>query len=548
MNNIELDDLRKKILLFNEMYEKGQPLVTDIVYDFYKKKLAILEAKENMKISEYVGTKTLNQPLPHLFPILSLEHEFGADSIEKFIQRMNKTLNPFPLIAELKIDGVSLIAKYIHGKIQYLKTRGNGILGEDISYLIPYLPIPNQIYLKEELEIRFEGYFDKTIKNARNAAAGILFKKNIDTIKLAHLKLTPHNLYSKHQIWNSYNELREIFFKMHLIPIFPFAQCNSIEECKEFFDRIDQEKKSLPFEIDGIVFKVNSFKSQEILGNSSKAPKFAFAIKFENSFNISEILNIEFKVGRTGKIIPVAKIQEVTIKNRKISNATLNNLNFLKSKQFAIKDIVKLEMAGEVIPKITEIIEKSNNTTTIPTRCPCCQSNLVENSCLESWECEEQRINKIIYFASKPCMNIKNLGEAQIETFVKEKIIKYPHDLYSLKNNIKKLTYTPTWLGTKFLENLIKAIENSAYVTIETFLISCGLPYLAKQTVLKVIQQFTNIENFLNSSEEELSFLGPKKALELYTAKEKEKFWIEKTLPFLKINQSPSNYSLFDFS
>ncbi|WP_342262037.1 hypothetical protein [Alphaproteobacteria bacterium endosymbiont of Tiliacea citrago] len=541
-----LKDLRLKILKFNEAYEKGSPIVDDFVYDFYKKKLEILEQNEKIKISENVGSKAL-EPSSHLFPILSLNHDFGKNSIDGFIKKIEKQIDPFPMVAELKIDGVSVIATYENQKIICLKTRGNGFLGENISHLIPFLNIPNKIYLTEHLEIRFEAYFNKKeFENPRNAAAGILMKKNPDS-KLALLNFAPHNLYSNSLIWNSYIQLREIFYKMHLNCIEPYKVCYNIQDCYQYFEEINLLKNNLSHEIDGVVFKVDSKEKQNVLGSTAKAPKFAFAIKFSNSFNISEITQIDFQVGRLGKITPVATLTPTFINNRSISKATLNNLNDLMKKNFAIGDIVKIEMAGEVIPKITEIIEKSNNLTQIPVLCPSCNTKLIEDFCPNSWNCFQQKLNRLIYFANKNGLNIKNLGEAQIQFFVKENILNYPFDFFMLKQNIYNISYTPNWLAEKSFAKIIESVEKSKYCTLEQFIVSIGLPNIAKTKAKEINLKFKSLENFLNANIKSLKFLGEKNAQSVFEYKEKEKFWINKTFEFLKTDKKYEKVSLFNF-
>lgn len=547
MENFELKELRDKIIEFNRQYEKGTPIVDDAVYDFYKKKLAILENHEKIKISEYVGSFAHSDPVPHLFPILSLDHDFGKDSILKFLKKIEKVTDPFPLVAELKIDGVSVVAKYENGLITNLKTRGNGYFGENISHLIPYLNIPNSIYLNETLEIRFEAFFDKnTVTNPRNAASGILFKKNPDK-NLAFLRFAPHNLYSTQNLWESYSDLRQLFANIHLDCIHPFAICHSLDDCIEYFKKIELLKNDLSHEIDGIVFKVNDKIKQNLLGNTSKSPKFAFAIKFTNSFNISEITNIEFQVGRQGKVTPLAIITTTEIHNRKISKATLNNLNDLKDKGYSVGDIIKIEMAGEVIPKITEVIEKSKNITAIPTTCPSCNSTLKEDICSKEWDCFQQKLNKLIYFASKSCLDIQNLGENQIEFFVLNNILNRPFDFFELKHNINKIQKKPNWLAEKYFYKMVKSIEKSSYTTLEKFITSIGLPNIAKTKAKKIADNFENFENFMNSEIVDLNFLGENNAKAVYNYKEKERLWIQKTASYLKFNQIYRQYSLFNF-
>jgi DNA ligase (NAD+) len=251
-----LEELRKKILEFNEAYERGEPLVDDYVYDFYKKQLEILECGIKTKISDNIGASVYGLKVKHLHKILSLDHSFGKDSIKTAITRLEKTCNPFPIIAELKIDGVSVVVRYKSGNIIKIATRGNGVIGEDITHLKDHLNLPNRIFLNEELEIRFEAYLDRdVIANPRNAVAGMLLKKEPNEL-LKHVKFAPHYLYSQSVLWDSYLQLQGIFERMHL-ELVPHEMCSNVDEACAFFDEIEKKRLNLPFDIDGIVLKVN---------------------------------------------------------------------------------------------------------------------------------------------------------------------------------------------------------------------------------------------------------------------------------------------------
>lgn len=533
----EIDELRKKILNFNEQYEKGTPIVDDYVYDFYKKQLKILEKNEEIQVSNEVGflknEKIENQ---HIKKVLSLDHDFGKNSIEKFVNKIEKKVSGFPFIAEVKIDGVSIIAKYQNGFLKQLKTRGDGTFGEDFTHLKNHINIPDEIYIKEEIEIRFEAYIDKNIiKNARNVVAGMLMKKK-PSENLKYMKLAPHNLYSENFKYETYEELTQIFEKLHLKPIKELAICNNLEEMQHYFEKIEKIKDDLDYEIDGVVFKINDIKKQEILGNTAMAPKHSFAIKFENPFGITIIQDIVFQVTRSGRVTPVAILEETDIKGRKINKATLNNFEDLKKNGYGIGDIVKLEMAGEVIPMIKEIIEKKATCIELPENCPCCDTKLNEDVC-ENEECFDQIVEKLYYFASKPCLNIENLGRKQIEFFVEEKILKYPYDFFELKTNVKKIKKTPSWLAQKSLNNLTEAIEKAKYCNMEQFYTSLGMPNLGKNKTKMLTEIFNTFDDFLNAAEENFIKLGPKIAKNVYEFKEKEKNWIKKTYDYMKINE-----------
>jgi len=550
----QIEQLRKQILEFNRQYEAGTPIVEDAVYDFYKKKLSILEADSRYKISDVIGNTPSEHKAKHLQKILSLQHDFGKQTFCDFVARIEKKASclnssdtrlkteradtfPFPLIAELKVDGVSVVARYEHGKLQRLATRGDGVFGEDITHLAKFLNLPNEIYIKQLVELRFEAYIQKDIlKNPRNAVAGLLLKKDADE-NLKYIHFMPHNLYaSSHEeayhIWPTYLDLRSIFERMHLDLLSYYKVCHSIEDMEEFFDDIEKQKDGLSFEIDGVVFKVNDHSTYPTLGETATAPRYAFAVKFENTFAISTITDIKFQVGRFGRLTPIAEIEETDIKGRKIRRATLNNIDALKAKQYAIGDVVRVEMAGEVIPMITTIIEKTGQIVALPETCPSCSSFLQEDFCINDWNCLAQRKERLCYFASKHGLDISGMGEKQIEFFMQMNMLAYPYDFFEIKNKVNMITHNPSWMGEKALANLLESIEKSRYKSLSSFIISLGMLHIGRAKAELIADKFPNFRDFLSASVEQLQFLGPEIAKDVYIYKQQP--WIAKTFDYMR--------------
>lgn len=536
----EIKNLEEKIEKYNEAYEAGIPLVEDTVYDFYKKKLRILEEQQHkeIKISEKIGPKP-KKGIKHIEEILSLEHDFGKEKIEENVNRIKKKLKEeeiFPMIGEIKIDGVSIVARYENGDLKSIATRGDGKEGEDISELKEHLSIPDKIEIKEKLEIRFEAYIKKTKgENGRNIVAGLLMQKRASR-DLKKIKFAAHNIYSKERIWNTYEELREKLEKMHIETVKPYRVCKNEKEMEEFFEEIEKTREEIECEIDGIVFKINSKDQQERLGNTAKGPKYAFAIKFESEYAITEIKEITYQVGRTGKITPIAEIQEVKLKGSSVKRATLHNMVELKKKQYSKKDIIKVEMAGEVIPYISEIIEKRGEKEEYPTTCPKCGKMLENDICTNEWECIGQRIERLEYFARKEGLNIKGMGTKQIEYLAEEGLVKYPQDFFEIKNKVQKMKKPPKWLGEKGLKNLLDGIEKSRYTTIEKWYNAIGLPNIGKTKAEILGKKYENFEEFLKASKEELEFLGPTISEEVVKYKEKET-WLKEAYKQMKIGE-----------
>jgi|GEM_PF-3437311 len=538
--NQELEDLRAKIRLFNAEYEKGTPLVQDYVYDFYKKRLRILEATYTTKISNEIGPEAQDK-IKHLFPILSLDHDFGLSGFENFLKKMQKNCDPFPFIGELKVDGISIVARYENGFLTTIATRGNGVFGENITHLKNHLALPNEISLTGILDLRCEAYINKNImKNPRNAVAGMLLKKEPD-LNLKFVKFAPHNLYSADEIWQEYTQLRHIFEEIfHLEPISPFKTCQNINEMHEFFENVQKIKDDLDFEIDGTVFKINEKAKQMSLGHTSTAPKYAFAIKFENPFAISKITKIQFQVAKSGRITPVAIVETATIKDRKIQKATLNNFDDLTRNGYAPGDIVKIEMAGEVIPMISEIIEKSAEILELPKTCPSCGSNLKYDNCENGWSCPAQKQERLTYFASKNGLNIQGMGEKQIEFFISQQMLEFPYDFFELKNRANMIKQNPSWLAEKAFSNLLESIEIARYSTLEAWYMSLGLPNIGRTKSQNLASNFPIFGDFLAAKAEDFTFLGPEIAQQIFEYKTREK-WIEKTWSYMKIGQKFEN-------
>ena len=534
----EIEALKSKIIELNKAYEQGTPLVDDHVYDFLKKKLEILEKNTNFNQKAYslIGLKA-QKPIKHFKPILSLNHYFGHESIADNIKRIEKNLDSDSVVfsAELKVDGISLIFSYSNGILTNIATRGNGLLGEDLSHLKNFINVPSVISEKSDLHIRCEAYFDKKdFENPRNAVAGAFLQKKISE-NLFKVKFFAHNLYSDSFSVENYSDLRQCFKNFGFDVIEPFEVTSNLEDLVNYFKKVDSEKASYSFDIDGIVIKVNSMESQKNLGDTKKAPKFAFAVKFENEFAFSNITKIDYFVGRFGKVTPVAFFDEVEINKTKIKKATLHNFNELEKKGYAQKDLIKIEMAGSVIPYISDIIEKKSDFAGLPKKCPSCESDLIGDFCANSWNCLGQKKQKLMWFAGKAGLNIKNMGEKQIDFFVDQEILNYPSDFFKLKLNAKNIKNNPKWLGEKSFKNIISSIEESKKASLTAFFSAIGIPNIGKNKASLVFEKFNNFEDFLSASLEDLAFLGPKISLDVFNFLKEEK-WIKEAYYELEIS------------
>ena len=488
-----------KLRNYNQYYyQKSKPIVTDSEYDQLKRDIIILEneykfLKSDQSPTVNVGfkpSKNFNKAL-HRVPMLSLSNAFSEDDLINFEKKILNFLskkNDFCIsyTAEPKIDGISASLIYKKGKFIKGLSRGDGKEGEDISEnLLTINDIPKQVFSKdfpEEIDIRGEVFIQnsdfKILKekfaNPRNAASGSLRQKNPEDTKKIPLKFIAYTFgFEKGlKINNQFGfleKLREWGFKTNPLNILISGVKNLIKN----YEEIEKKRANLDFDIDGIVYKVNEFALQKRLGFVANAPRWAVAHKFSSNKAISEILDIDIQIGRTGALTPVAKIKPINIGGVLVSNATLHNEDEIERKDIRIGDTVTIERAGDVIPHILSIDISKRPKTSIkfifPNKCPSCGSktikefnkvtkkiDAVRRCSSEGYDCDKISIEKLKHFVSKEAFNIDGLGKKIVEGFWKLKLIKYPQDIFKLDyNKIEKLE---GW-GSLSVENLKYSIN-----------------------------------------------------------------------------------------
>ena len=540
-HTIELSAL-KQLLRFHEYqyYVINEPLISDFEYDQLYQQLLSIESADTSLItvdspSQRVGN-SLNQnfeTLPHLVPMLSLENSYNADDLNDFDRKAKEGAGDTPLqyCVEPKFDGASISLVYENDMLIRACTRGDGVAGEDITQNIKQiksipLSIPLSKYGLQQIEIRGEVIMSKqsfasfneklkekqvaTLANPRNAAAGSLRMKdpkevaerNLDAF-IYHISYvlplknsTPTTLLKSHSgslelLWNlgfrSPQKEKKLF--------------NSIQEVIEFCGVFELERDNLPYDIDGLVIKINDFALQEKLGMTSHHPRWAIAYKFKARQATTILENVEFQVGRTGAVTPVAKLKAVALGGVTVSSISMHNEEYIKEKDLRLGDTVIIERAGDVIPQIVQSIptlRKGNEKMiSFPTQCPACNAPLEKEEAEAVWRCtsatcDAQVVEKMIHFVSKDAMDIKSFGEANIRKFYELGILKTIPQLYVLEfENIGKLE----GFGQKSIDNLKAAIETSKTQPLYRLIYALGIRFVGETTAKTIA---THIKHLLD--------------------------------------------------
>ncbi|HUM33607.1 MAG TPA: NAD-dependent DNA ligase LigA [Bacteroidales bacterium] len=518
-------------------YVKNQPEISDFEFDLLMNELIKLEGQypeyklPNSPTSR-VGSDINNEfaSVPHDYPMLSLGNTYSEGELRDFHNRVKKELELEPeYVCELKFDGISISIKYINGDFVRAVTRGDGTRGDDVSNNVKTIrSIPLKIKdedFPKDIEVRGEIYMSRDIfnmlneqrrqareqefANPRNAAAGSV--KLLNSREVAKRKLDCFFYYAigdelpaKTQ-WESLILLRKWGFKVSE----NIKLCKNFSELIEYINFWDKERKNLPYDIDGIVIKVNSFKQQEILGFTAKTPKWAIAYKFKAEQALTKLLSIDYQVGRTGAVTPVANLEPVWLGGTIVKRASLHNADQIALLGIRIGDMVYIEKGGEIIPKIVgvEAHEPNSEPTKFIEFCPECGTKLIRpegearHFCPNTESCPPQIKGRIEHFISRKAMNIESIGEETVNLLYEAGLVKTPADLYKLnKEQLVKLER----MADKSSENIINSIENSKNVPFERVLYALGIRYVGEATAKKIANIFGNIEKLASASKEKL--------------------------------------------
>lgn len=518
-----------------EYYTLAQPSVSDQEYDRLMLELLKIEEKHPELIdenspSQRVGGKILKEfeKVVHQKPLLSLSNVFNKEEVISFVEKTGNINQE--IVCELKIDGLSVSIIYKNGKLEKAATRGDGIIGEDITVNVKTIKsIP--LFLKDniDLEVRGEIYMSKKVlqeinelrisegkevlKNTRNAAAGSV--RNLDSKITLQRKLDSFiyqivepEKYKLKTHYEALEYLKEMGFKVNP----NIKNLNNIEDIINFIEEWTKKRDSLPYDIDGIVLKVNSFEVQNYLGFTSKYPRWATAYKFPAQEVTTKLKDIIFTVGRTGQITPNAILEPVLVQGSIISKATLHNEKYVIDKEIMVGDIVSIRKAGDVIPEVVEVKKErrtgNEKSFSMITKCPICSAflskkdNAADYFCLNS-KCPAREIEEIIHFVSRKAMNIEGLGEKNIEdlyNFGHLKNITDIYKLFNLKNDIMALE----GYGEKSFNNMVEAIEKSKQNSLEKLLFGLGIKQVGEQTSKFLARKYLNLDIIMKLTFDEL--------------------------------------------
>ncbi len=520
-----------------EYYVLNQSSVSDQEFDRLMEELKSLEEefpslKKKNSPTQRVGGEVQSEfkKIPHKRLMLSLADIFNEDEIRDWDKRIRNALgvDVVEYVGELKIDGLGMSLIYEKGEFQYAVTRGDGVMGEDVTANVITIPsIPMHVKELRPFEVRGEVYMPKAsleaanlqrrlsgeseFANCRNAAAGSI--RNLDPKVAASRKLEGYWYYlvnareldiSVHS--DALNYLDELGFRTNK----ERRILHGADELIAYVEEMGEKRASLGYDIDGIVFKVNNLKDYDRLGYTAKVPKWAIAYKFPPEEVTTKLLDIVITIGRTGRVTPNAILSPVRVAGSTVQRATLNNEDFIKEKGLMIGDVVALHKAADVIPEVTgPIISRRDGTQTpwvMPTNCPVCGHELsrVKNLhyCLNP-ECESRKIEKIIHFASRNAMDIDGMGASVVEEFFAEGFIKDIPDIYHLSDHASEIKALDGW-SDKSMNSLLDAIEASKKQSLERLLFGIGIKDVGEKMAKVLSKRYRNLDALAKASEEEL--------------------------------------------
>ena len=581
-----LKELSIEIQKHNHSYHNlDKPKITDSEYDKLLKENNDLEKNYPHLIlddgpNKFVGSKVKSkfEKVKHLSQMYSLSNAFNKEDVLEFIKRMSKFLNisetrNFDFLVEPKIDGLSLNLFYKKGKLVSAATRGDGFIGENVTENIKKIrDIP--IYLNNEypdfVEIRGEVFINRddfnTINsmlknkekfaNPRNAAAGSL--RQLDT-SISHnrpLKFIAHGIgessKSYLRIKDYYLDLKKWKIPTNDLLIFS----DSVNEIFNYYNKINDIRSDIKFDIDGLVIKLDDIDLQKRLGYVGKNPRWATALKFSSEKANTKIEYIDLQVGRTGAITPVARLRPVNIGGVIVSNASLHNFDEINKKNINILDIVEIERAGDVIPYVTKLIKKNNtkkNKIIPPKICPICKSKTIKEAeeavlrCSNKYGCESQIIGQLIHFISKKSLNIDGFGEKQVKQLFNLKLINKREDIFEIKSKKKQILNIEGW-GELSFNNLINSIEMSKTISLEKFIYSLGIRYVGEINSEILAKDFKDLNKLITSINKverlkNIDGLGPKvisSLIEFFSNKE-NLLTVRKLQKILKLSNPKEN-------
>ena len=541
-------------------YILTQPTISDYDFDMLLNELIDLEKQFPDLVLPDSPTQRVGGDLTkefktvkHRYPMLSLSNSYNIEEVKDFISRIKKTIEEdVEFVCELKFDGVSISLTYENGLFVKAVTRGDGTQGDDVTTnikTIRSIPLrlkgdyPDFFEMRGEVIMPHSSFNSinaeredlglQPFANPRNAAAGTI--KLQDSKEVAKRKLDQYCYFmmmdDDKMIFNTHYESLAAAKQWGFNVSNFMAICKNVEDIEEFINYWDEKRKELPFDIDGIVIKVNDFRQREILGFTAKSPRWAIAYKFKAEEAHTKLLSVDFQVGRHGTITPVANLEPVQLAGTIVKRATLHNADFIEQLDLHHEDIVSVEKGGEIIPKITavdlKLRKEDSKKITFIEHCPECGTRLVKAEGETAWYCPNtlgcppQIKGRIEHFISRKAMNIESLGEGKVEVLFDNNLIKDYSDLYNLTydkiyglekiiviedaSNLLQESVRKVSFKEKTANNIIEAIEKSKSVPFARVLFALGIKYVGETTAKLIAKAMGSIENIINASLEELT-------------------------------------------
>jgi len=540
----EIENLRKNINEHNyRYYVLDDPIITDAEYDTLYKKLKEIETEHPELITldsptQRVGAKPLKAfaEVKHVVPMLSLDNAFSDDDVHAFDQRVKdrlKTHKEIEYTCEPKLDGLAVSIIYKNGLLVKAATRGDGETGEDITEnirtiaMIPLhlrgdhfpalLEVRGEVYMSKkgfmELNATSEKRGEKIFVNPRNAAAGSLRQLDSRITAKRPLEIFCYGVgvVEGMPLPNTHADILNCLKQWGFRVSSNIRVVKGVEACLDYYHSIEKKRDSLPFEIDGVVYKVNAIEDQIKLGFVSRAPRWATAHKFPSEEVTTQVEEVEFQVGRTGAITPVARLKPVFVHGVTISNATLHNIDEIRRKDIHMGDTVIVRRAGDVIPEVVMVLKDKRPSHAkkiyLPKKCPVCHSDIERTEdeavarCSGGLFCPAQRKEAIKHFASRRAMDVEGLGDKLVEQLVDQSMVENPANLYSL--TLDQLANLDR-MGDKSAKNLMDALEKSKTTTLPRFIFALGIREVGESTAKNLAKHYGDLKPLFDATVEEL--------------------------------------------
>lgn len=537
----KIEELRRRIHEHNyRYYVLNDPIISDYEFDALLRELQELEARYPQFDDPNSPTRRVGSDLssgfvsvPHRFPMLSLGNTYSEEEVREFDARIRREVDePVEYVCELKFDGTAISLTYEHGRLLRAVTRGDGSVGDDVTANVrtirsvplqlmgddypDFFEIRGEILMPhssfERLNREREDIGESPFANPRNAAAGTLKLQNSAEVARRGLDNFMYWVVGENLPFQSHYESLQAARRWGFKVSEHTRKCSSIEEIFEFIHLWDKKRETLPYDTDGAVIKVDRFSLQQRLGTTAKAPRWAVAYKFKAEQARTRLRSVDFQVGRTGAVTPVANLDPVHLAGTVVKRASLHNADQIALLDIRLQDMVYVEKGGEIIPKITGVDLSARPADSRPfefiDRCPECGTPLVKDEgearhyCPNALHCPPQIVGRIVHFIARKAMEIDGLGEETVQLLYDHALIRDPADLYELKR--EDLMALPR-LGEKSADSILESIRRSREVPFPRVLFAIGIRYVGETTAKNLARQFQNIDALMEADEETLS-------------------------------------------